>query len=151
MAANVASYKVVLIGDSNTGKTTFAKWHRTGLFERIHVASLGVEIHPITYKNHTIIVWDTAGNPRFMGLADGYYIQADAAVAFYDVTNEESYNNVAKHVKAFKRVAPNAPVVIVANKCDLKSTMDHHTRNYDISTKTLHNLNKPFDHIIDLM
>lgn len=43
------------------------------------VATLGVEVHPLVF--HTTRgtikynVWDTAGQEKFGGLRDGYYIQ----------------------------------------------------------------------------
>lgn len=43
------------------------------------VATMGVEVHPLTFwTNHGPIcfqVWDTAGQEKFGGLRDGYYIQ----------------------------------------------------------------------------
>ena len=69
----------VLCGDGGTGKTTFVKRHETGEFEKKYVATLGVEVHPLPfYTNYGLIVfnvWDTAGQEKFGGLRDGYYIQ----------------------------------------------------------------------------
>lgn len=63
----------------STGKTTFVKRHLTGEFEKKYVATLGVEVHPIQFcTNRGSIrfnVWDTAGQEKFGGLRDGYYIQ----------------------------------------------------------------------------
>ncbi len=42
------------------------------------VATIGVEVHPMTFStNYGVIqfnVWDTAGQEKFGGLRDGYYI-----------------------------------------------------------------------------
>jgi GTP-binding nuclear protein Ran len=61
-------FKIVLVGDGATGKTTYVKRHLTGEFERKYVATLGVEVHPIPFwTNHgkTLVnVWDTAGQVR---------------------------------------------------------------------------------------
>ncbi len=42
-------------------------------------ATLGVEVHPLAFHtNRGVIrfnVWDTAGQEKFGGLRDGYYIQ----------------------------------------------------------------------------
>jgi GTP-binding nuclear protein Ran len=55
----------VLVGDGGVGKTTFVKRHLTGEFEKKYIATLGVEVHPMSFvTNHGKIVfnvWDTAG------------------------------------------------------------------------------------------
>ena len=42
-------------------------------------ATLGVEVHPLTFHTSrgqiNYNVWDTAGQEKFGGLRDGYYIQ----------------------------------------------------------------------------
>ena len=72
-------FKLVLVGDGGTGKTTFVKHHLTGEFEKKYVATLGVEVHPLVFHTNRgpikFNVWDTAGQEKFGGLRDGYYIQ----------------------------------------------------------------------------
>lgn len=47
--------------------------------QSFRLATLGVEVHPLVFHtNRGIIrfnVWDTAGQEKFGGLRDGYYIQ----------------------------------------------------------------------------
>lgn len=73
------TFKCVLVGDGGTGKTTFVKRHLTGEFEKKYVATLGVEVHPLVFNTSRgsirFNVWDTAGQEKFGGLRDGYYIQ----------------------------------------------------------------------------
>ena len=51
----------------------------TGEFEKKYVATLGVEVHPVSFQTNRgqiqFNVWDTAGQEKFGGLRDGYYIQ----------------------------------------------------------------------------
>ena len=91
----------MLVGDGGTGKTTFVKRHLTGEFEKKYIgtnklliqnlemifivefafviATLGVEVHPLVFHTNRgpirFNVWDTAGQEKFGGLRDGYYIQ----------------------------------------------------------------------------
>lgn len=43
------------------------------------IATLGVEVHPLMFHTNRgpikYNVWDTAGQEKFGGLRDGYYIQ----------------------------------------------------------------------------
>merc|ERR1712173_119660 len=87
-----------LVGDGGTGKTTFVKRHLTGEFEKKYVATLGVEVHPLVFHTNRgairFNVWDTAGQEKFGGLRDGYYIQGQCAIIMFDVTSRITYKNV---------------------------------------------------------
>lgn len=151
-------FKLVLCGDGGTGKTTFVKRHETGEFEKKYVATLGVEVHPLPfYTNYGLIVfnvWDTAGQEKFGGLRDGYYIQGQCAIIMFDVTSRVTYKNVPNWHRDLIRVCENIPIVLCGNKVDVKerkvkakAITFHRKKNlqyYDISAKSNYNFEKPF-------
>jgi len=151
-------WKLLLVGDGGTGKTTFVKRHRTGEFEKRYIATLGVEVHPLVFDtNYGAIcfdVWDTAGQEKFGVLRDGYYIQGQCAIIMFDVTSRITYKNVPNWYRDVHRVCENIPIVICGNKVDIKERkvkakhITFHRRKslqyYDISAKLNYNFEKPF-------
>lgn len=158
MATNTPRFKLVLVGDGGTGKTTFVKRHLTGEFEKKYVATLGVEVHPLKFcTNHGEImfdVWDTAGQEKFGGLRDGYYINGLCAIIMFDVTSRVTYKNVPNWHRDLFRVCEDIPMVLCGNKVDMrdrkvkaKNITFHRKKNiqyYDISAKSNYNYEKPF-------
>jgi GTP-binding nuclear protein Ran len=154
----IPEFKLVLVGDGGTGKTTFVKRHMTGEFEKKYIATLGVEVQPMAFfTNHGQIkfnVWDTAGQEKLGGLRDGYYIGGNCGIIMFDVCSRITYSNVPKWYKDLTRVCENIPIVLVGNKVDVKDRKVkakqitfHRKKNlqyYDISAKSNYQFEKPF-------
>ena len=150
--------KLVLVGDGSTGKTTFVKRHLSGEFEKKYVPTLGVEVHPLNFHTNfgqiLFNVWDTAGQEKFGGLRDGYYIQGQCAIIMFDVTSRATYKNVPNWHKDLVRICEEIPIVLVGNKVDVKDRKVkvkeitfHRKKNlqyFDISAKSNYNFEKPF-------
>merc|ERR1711934_1211760 len=156
---DMPSFKLVLVGDGGTGKTTFVKRHLTGEFEKKYVATLGVEVHAMPFDTNRgrliFNVWDTAGQEKFGGLRDGYYIQGQCAIIMFDVTSRVTYKNVPNWHRDLTRVCENIPIVLCGNKVDVKDRkvkpkhiLFHRKKPniqyYDISAKSNYNFEKPF-------
>jgi GTP-binding nuclear protein Ran len=154
----VAFFKLILVGDGGTGKTTFVKRHLTGDFEKRYVATVGVDVHPLVFYTSRGKIcfncWDTAGQEKFGGLREGYYIQGNCAIIMFEVTSRQTYKNVPNWYRDIVRVCDNIPIVLVGNKVDapdrqVKGKMiTFHRRKglqyYDISAKSNYNFEKPF-------
>merc|ERR1711871_1710152 len=151
-------FKLVLVGDGGVGKTTLVKRHLTGEFEKKYIPTLGVEVHPLKFNTNRgqlkFNVWDTAGQEKFGGLRDGYYIQGQCAIIMFDVTSRITYKNVPNWHKDLVRVCENIPIVLCGNKVDvkdrkvkIKQITFHRKKNlqyYDVSAKSNYNFEKPF-------
>ena len=143
-------YKLILVGDGGVGKTTFIIRHLTGHFIKKYEPTMGVEVHPLAFMtnigNVIFNCWDCAGQEKFGGLRDGYYVNADAALIMFDVTSKITY----KSVPHWRADLPNGiPIVICGNKVDCR---DRKVRSndlyYDVSAKSNYNYEKPFLHLI---
>merc|ERR1712093_607574 len=99
-------------------------------------------------------VWDTAGQEKFGGLRDGYYIGGNCGIIMFDVCSRITYTNVPKWYKDLTRVCEGIPIVLVGNKVDVKDRKVkgkqitfHRKKNlqyYDISAKSNYQFEKPF-------
>ncbi|CAD6580041.1 MAG: GTP-binding nuclear protein gsp1/Ran [Cyphobasidiales sp. Tagirdzhanova-0007] len=157
-APTIPTFKLVLVGDGGTGKTTFVKRHLTGEFEKKYIATLGVEVHPLRFQTNfgeiCFNVWDTAGQEKFGGLRDGYYIQGQCGIIMFDVTSKITYKNVPNWHRDLERVCENIPIVLCGNKVDVKerkvktgAVTFHRKKNlqyFEISAKSNYNFEKPF-------
>jgi len=163
---NAPRFKLILVGDGGVGKTTFVKRHRTGEFEKKYVPTMGVEVHPLPFSTNLGPVvfncWDTAGQEKFGGLRDGYYIGGQAAIVMFDVTSRVTYKSVPHWYKDIIRVCEvKIPVVLCGNKVDCKDRKVkpkdihfHRKKNlqyYDISAKSNYNFEKPFLYIASML
>lgn len=124
------NFKICMIGEGGVGKTTFIKRHRTGKFEQKYVATLGVEVYPLRFRvkgekgevDVCLNMWDCAGQEKFGGLRDGYYIQSHGCIVMCDLASKLTYTRMEWWLKEFNRVCKSAPVIIVGNKASIRIT-----------------------------
>lgn len=151
------SHKVVLLGDSGVGKSTWVKRLLTASFDENHIPTTGVEVHSYTYhpmdgEELTFRLWDIAGLDRLNGLGDGYYINAEAAIIFYKLNSPSSYNHIPYWIQSFRRVIPDGPILIVGTGSDLadaEEIMDDIT-NVTISSLTGDNVEQVITELASL-
>lgn len=121
-------------------------------------ATVGVSVHPLDFHTNCGPIrfdcWDTAGQEKFGGLRDGYYIHGQCAIIMFDVTSRTTYKNVPTWHRDITRVCEDIPIVLCGNKVDVrnrqvraKSITFHRKKNlqyYELSAKSNYNFEKPF-------
>ncbi|WMV34559.1 hypothetical protein MTR67_027944 [Solanum verrucosum] len=101
-------FKLLLIGDSGVGKSCLLL-----RFAKIRT----VEQDGKTIK---LQIWDRAGQERFRTITSSYYRGAHGIIVVYDVTDQESFNNVKQWLSEIDRYASDSVnKLLVGNKCDL--------------------------------
>jgi GTP-binding nuclear protein Ran len=142
------TYKICICGDLNSGKTTFIKRLLTGGYEKRYVATLGVEVYPLRMEtNHGLLsftIWDVAGNPKFQGLGEGYFINAHGVMIFKEFGASDS--TYKKYTEMIKNIAPKCEIVYVINKVDEHEYLFPATESgdlFNISVLNEFNLKKP--------
>lgn len=119
-------FKIIVIGDSNVGKTCLTFRFTGGSFPDKTEATIGVDFREkaVEIEGETIKVqvWDTAGQERFRkSMVEHYYRNVHAVVFVYDVTKMASFRNLQTWIEECNghRVSAAVPRVLVGNKCDL--------------------------------
>ncbi len=121
-------FKVVLCGDGGVGKTSLRRKYLGEGFRKDYIATMGVDFAKTTItlpngKKCTIGIWDIAGQDIFQQIRANFYAGASGAFILYDITRLKTYESVfnwADEIFQEFRNPKNFPIVLVANKTDLR-------------------------------
>ena len=122
----------ILIGDTTVGKTAFFNRYFRDDYKAIHLTTIGIEkeskLVKIGDETNKITLWDTAGQERFKCLPRKYYQNADGIFLIFDVTKEETFNNVSSWINDVKNNSnrnvggengqPPITLYLIGNKID---------------------------------
>ena len=121
-----AKCRLLIIGDSKVGKTSFLSMYTKGNFNINYLATIGVELFKKEEKiNNEVIhieLWDTAGSEKFNSLTAGFFGKAEGIMVMFDVTCQESFDNIRNWAESIKTHLNNDLdrnlVIIIGNKID---------------------------------
>eukprot|EP00057_Strongylocentrotus_purpuratus_P000579 XP_001178826.1 PREDICTED: putative Ras-related protein Rab-33 isoform X1 [Strongylocentrotus purpuratus] len=119
-------FKIIVIGDSNVGKTCLTYRFCGGEFPEKTEATIGVDFREknVTIEGETVKLqlWDTAGQERFRkSMVQHYYRNVHAVIFVYDVTKMSTFESLPTWIDECDRhsLSPDTPRVLVGNKCDM--------------------------------
>ena len=123
-------YKMILIGDSNVGKTSLFKKLTKEVFDPKIISTIGIDKSTLYFNINTskgekeveIVLYDTAGQERFRSISVSYFRDSHGLIIIYDITKFESFNNVEEWIKDIKLNLGNNEdylIILVGNKVDL--------------------------------
>ena len=116
--------KLLVIGDTTVGKTNFIRMFIENQFNPNYMTTSGIDLktNTINIKNKKIRVqlWDTAGQEKYKAITKSLFLKVQGSLIVYDITNENSFNNLKIWVKSIKEeCGKQIPILIVGNKNDL--------------------------------
>ena len=135
------SIKLVLLGDSGVGKTSIVTQYVTGsapdnVNPTIGAAFVTKDVN-IDGQQLELLIWDTAGQEVYRGLAPMYYRSALIAIICFDVTKKESFDSVSYWINELKTNVEESIVILVCgNKIDLE---DQREITFDQASKLAEN------------
>ncbi|KAL0092591.1 GTP-binding protein ypt1 [Phycomyces blakesleeanus] len=125
-------FKLLLIGDSGVGKSCLLLRFADDTYTESYISTIGVDfkIRTIELEGKTVKlqIWDTAGQERFRTITSSYYRGAHGIIVVYDVTDQDSFNNVKQWMREIDRyAAEGVNKLLVGNKNDLteKKVVDY--------------------------
>ncbi|XP_013779049.1 ras-related protein Rab-32-like isoform X5 [Limulus polyphemus] len=119
-------YKILVIGELGTGKTSIIKRYVHQFFSQHYRATIGVDfaLKVLNWDSNTLIrlqLWDIAGQERFGNMTRVYYKEAVGAFIVFDVTRTATFDAVMKWKndldnKVHLLNGSVVPCVLLANK-----------------------------------
>ncbi|KAM5329807.1 ras-related protein Rab-3C isoform 2-T2 [Glossophaga mutica] len=161
-------FKLLIIGNSSVGKTSFLFRYADDSFTSAFVSTVGIDFKVKTvFRNEKRIklqIWDTAGQERYRTITTAYYRGAMGFVLMYDVTNEGSFTAVQDWSTQIKTYSwDNAQVILVGNKCDMEDERVISTERgqrlgeqlgfefFETSAKDNVNVKQTFERLVDVI
>ncbi|CAG8519942.1 4259_t:CDS:2, partial [Ambispora leptoticha] len=164
-------YKILVIGDLGTGKTSIIKRYVHNIFSMHYKSTIGVDfaLKVLQWSPDTVVrlqLWDIAGQERFGNMTKVYYKEALGALVVYDVTRSSTFDGVTKWKNDLdqKVSLPEAwgggsiPVVLMGNKdgCSNKSESEMikyceengFVRWFETSAKENHNVDEAARYLV---
>uniref|UniRef100_A0A6T8NAK7 Rab8 n=2 Tax=Hemiselmis andersenii TaxID=464988 RepID=A0A6T8NAK7_HEMAN len=116
--------KLLLIGDSGVGKSCLLLRFSDDSFTTSFITTIGIDFKIRTIeqegKKLKLQIWDTAGQERFRTITTAYYRGAMGILLVYDVTDEQSFNNIRNWIRQIQQhAADNVNKILIGNKCDM--------------------------------
>ena len=130
------NYKIILIGNTDVGKTALFRKMETGEFSDKNIATIGVAkktlYTPVEVdingkrikKNICVSLYDTAGQEKFKSITLNYFKETEGIILMYDITKRESFDNVEAWINSIKESIGNSHsseyvIILMGNKLDL--------------------------------
>lgn len=118
------SIKVILVGDTGTGKTNLIGVATGEEFNSSTLTTTTcsymrflLKINDIEYK---VNLWDTIGQEKYRSLTKIFFKDSKIVLFVYDITNRRSFDNLKTWKQTIDDILGNVPLMgVVGNKCDL--------------------------------
>ena len=159
--------KLLIVGDSNVGKTSLLLQYTDNNYPLQHAATVGVEykIKNIQYNDFKVKlqIWDTAGQERFHSITNNFFHNADGILFVYDITSSKSFEGVKNWIQEAEDIGSYYQKLLIGNKSDLENErkvslkdIENYCQEKNIdyletSAKDNVNLKEAFNKIVDLI
>ncbi len=119
-------FKVSLIGDSGTGKTSIITRFIDNIFKEDTSTTIGVDFKIVSFDLGNEIyakmqIWDTCGSERFKSLTANFLKTCTAFILVFDLSRLNTFKNIDNWIKVIKENTNPKFFILIGNKCDLEN------------------------------
>ncbi|KAL6064000.1 hypothetical protein STEG23_028520, partial [Scotinomys teguina] len=116
-------FKIVFVGDSAVGKTSFLRRLCEARFSSGMAATVGIDyrVKTVTVDGAKVALqlWDTAGQERYRCVTQQFFRKADGVVVMYDLTAKQSFLSIRQWLSSVEEaVGDRIPLLLLGNKLD---------------------------------
>ena len=126
---NEETIKIIILGDSKVGKTSFIIRFTKNKFDETYLATIGVDykdrIINIENKQYKLMFYDTAGEEKYKSIPKNYIKNMQGIILMYDITDKSSFDSIIDWISDVKEIkGDNFPMILVGNKIDLNESRE---------------------------
>ena len=120
------TYKIIIIGDSQVGKTSILKRFVSDTFSTTLRSTIGADfgskVVNLEGKSINLNIWDTAGQEAFRAITNQYYRQAVGTLIVFDVTDKKTFDNIPNWLADLEKNSDDKKIIklLIGNKIDLE-------------------------------
>lgn len=162
---NAPTYKIIILGDTNVGKSSLFLRYTKDEFKSAIANTIGVDYDlkevMVDGKPINLKIWDTAGQERFKSIVAQVLRDSHGFILVYDVNSRRTFSEVENLIKELGSVIHPKCTVIVGNKADLADEelleeeskklrefcVEQKFKHFICSAKTGENVNAIFEYL----
>ena len=162
------TFEILILGDSDSGKTAILKRYVEDKFDKHHLTSIGVDYRikniKIDDKNIKLKILDTAGQERYRNITSQTYKNKDGIALIFDISDEYSFNIIIDWIEQIRDINEDEiSLVLIGNKRSLENERviekekgeemaeKYGTKYFEVSALTGEGINEAFEYLAKLI
>lgn len=162
------TWKIMMLGDTDSGKISLTIRYISGFFLDDLKLTIGVDFYSKTTnyndKKVKLQIWDFGEEERFRFLLHQYCKGANAAFFLYNITNPHSLDHLSDWTQIIREHAGDIPIMLLGTHADLvdqravtrdegiQAAKTHNLSAFiELSAKTGQNVEKAFEVITEIL
>ena len=109
-------FKICLVGDSRTGKTTFIESLVKNFYYESKEKTVGIDFFTYIIDDVKFQVWDTSGNIMFIGIVRSYFNDASGILLFF--SDKKSFDNIDYWIEEIRKINKKCKIILIQSASD---------------------------------